>query len=147
MTALASPPRGINLPRPHAFLPDWDRYVVTKVKHVRAVMLAGLECFRDETFSVPQATGFIELTGMRAGAYKTLLKIGFTDAQKTPSSSLPDPSFQVFDNEAVGTLVMSSHCFAPALQFANSAMAHFRIGGDGRKNALATDIALLNALV
>lgn len=140
MTALAPASRGINLTKPHTFFPDWEHYVVSKVKHVRAAMLSGLDAFRDDTFIVPQATGFLELTGMRAGAHKTLLKIGFTDAH-----DLPAPTFQLFENEAVGTLVMSSHCFAPALQFANSAMAHFRIGGDGRRNALATDMALLNA--
>ncbi len=139
MTALEPASRGINLSKPHTFLPDWEHYVVSKVKHVRAAMLSGLDPFEDDSFVVPYATGFLELTGMRAGAHKTMLKIGFTD-----SPELPPPTFRLFDNEAVGTLVMSSHCFAPALQFANSAMAHFRIGGDGRRNALATDMALLN---
>jgi hypothetical protein len=48
------------------------------------------------------------------------------------------------DNSAIGTLILPTHCFGSTLQFANSPMAHFRIGGDGRRNAMATDVALLN---
>ncbi|RYF08807.1 MAG: hypothetical protein EOO31_01120 [Comamonadaceae bacterium] len=125
----------------HTFQPDWENYVTTKVRLVRAVLLPGIDTFTDGDLQVPMATGFIELSGMRAGPYRTLLKIGFTDAGR-----LILPTFQVVDNVAIGTLVMSSLCFSSALQFAHSSMAHFRIGGDGRRNALATDSALLDTL-
>ena len=122
----------------HAFQPDWENYVTTKVRLVRAALLPGIDTFAEGDWQVPMATGYIELSGMRAGAYRTQLKIGFTD-----SGRLVMPTFQIIENLAVGTLVMSSLCMSSALQFAHSSMAHIRIGGDGRRNALATDLALL----
>ena len=131
---------GSNLQKAQTFQPDWEHYVVTKVKHVRAALLSGIDTFSSEGFTVPMATGFIELSGMRAGAFRTFLKIGFAE-----STRVMLPTFQLIDNSAIGTLVLPSHCFGPALQFANSPMAHFRIGADGRRNAMATDVALLNS--
>ena len=131
---------GSNLQKAQTFQPDWDRYVVTKVKHVRAALLSGLDTFSAEGFTVPMASGFIELSGMRAGAFRTFLRIGFAESNRVML-----PTFQLVDNSAIGTLVLPSHCFGSALQFANSPMAHFRIGGDGRRNAMATDVALLNS--
>jgi len=131
---------GSNLQKAQTFQPDWDRYVVTKVKHVRAALLSGLDTFSAEGFTVPMASGFIELSGMRAGAFRTFLRIGFAESNRVML-----PTFQLIDNSAIGTLVLPSHCFGSALQFANSPMAHFRIGGDGRRNAIATDVALLNS--
>ncbi len=131
---------GSNLQKAQTHQPDWDHYVVTKVKHVRAALLSGLDTFSAEGFLVPLATGFIELSGMRAGPYRTFLRIGFSDAVEPAP-----PAFQLLDNSAIGTLVLPSHCFASTLQCANSPMAHFRVGGDGRRNAIATDIALLNS--
>jgi len=131
---------GSNLQKAQTFQPDWDRYVVTKVKHVRAALLSGLDTFSAEGFTVPMASGFIELSGMRAGAFRTFLRIGFAESNRVML-----PTFQLIDNSAIGTLVLPSHCFGSALQFANSPMAHFRIGGDGRRNAMATDVALLNS--
>lgn len=130
---------GSNIQKAQTFQPDWDHYVVTKVKHVRAALLSGLDTFSVEGFTVPMASGFIELSGMRAGAFRTFLKIGFAETDQVIL-----PTFQLIDNSAVGTMVLPSHCFGSALQFANSPMAHFRIGGDGRRNAMATDVALLN---
>jgi len=130
---------GSNAQKAQTHQPDWSGYVVTKVRHVRAAVLAGIETFLDDGFTVPLATGFIELTGMRAGGFRTFLKIGFAD-----SSKLLLPTFQLLGNVAVGTIVMPSHSFTAALQLSNSPMAHFRIGGDGRRNAIATDIPLLH---
>lgn len=121
------------------FQPDWEHYVVIKVKHVRAALLSGMDTLSVEGLTVPVASGFIELMGVRAGAFRTYLKIGFAE-----SNRLVLPSFQLMGNSAIGTLVLPSHCFGSALQFANSPMAHFRIGGDGRRNAMATDAALLS---
>lgn len=126
----------------HTFQPDWDHYVTTKVRLVRAALLPGLDTFTEGGLSVPMATGYLELSGMRAGAYRTQLKIGFTDAGRVIL-----PTFQIVDNMAIGTLVLSSLCMPSALQFAHGPMAHFRIGGDGRRNALATDAALLGPLM
>jgi hypothetical protein len=131
---------GSNLQKAQTHQPDWDHYVVTKVKHVRAALLSGLDTFSAEGFVVPMATGFIELSGMRAGPYRTFLRIGFADLPQSEA-----PTFQLLENSAIGTLVLPSHCFASTLQCANSPMAHFRVGGDGRRNAIATDIALLNS--
>ena len=131
---------GSNLQKAQTFQPDWDHYVVTKVKHVRAALLSGLDTFSAEGFTVPMASGFIELSGMRAGAFRTFLRIGFAESNRVML-----PTFQLIDNSAIGTLVLPAHCFGSALQFAYSPMAHFRIGGDGRRNAMATDVALLNS--
>lgn len=139
MTTSLSNQWGSNLQKAQTHQPDWDHYVVTKVKNVRAALLSGIDTFNAEGFTIPMATGFIELSGMRAGAFRTFLKIGFTEANRVML-----PTFQLVDNSAVGTLILPTHCFGSALQFSNSPMAHFRIGGDGRRNAMATDVALLN---
>lgn len=131
---------GSNLQRAQTHQPNWDSYFVTKVKHVRAALLSGIDTFNAEGFTIPLASGFIELSGMRAGTFRTFLKIGFAES---PRKMLP--SFELVDNAAIGTLILPSHCFSSALQLANSPMAHFRIGGDGRRNAMATDVALLNS--
>ena len=107
---------------------------------MRAALLSGMDTLSVEGLTVPMASGFIELMGVRAGAFRTYLKIGFAE-----SNRLVLPSFQLMGNSAIGTLVLPSHCFGSALQFANSPMAHFRIGGDGRRNAMATDAALLSS--
>ncbi|CAN7400373.1 hypothetical protein ASF11_08070 [Acidovorax sp. Leaf76] len=130
---------GSNLQRAQTHQPDWDGYVVTKVKHVRAAVLSGIDTFNAEGFTIPLASGFIELSGMRAGTFRTFLKIGFAE-----SDDVMLPSFELVDNAAIGTLILPSHAFASTLQLANSPTAHFRIGGDGRRNAMATDVALLN---
>lgn len=132
-------PWGSNTQKAQTFQPDWEHYVVIKVKHVRAALLTGIDTFSVEGLTVPMASGFIELLGMRAGAFRTYLKIGFAE-----SNRLLLPAFQLLGNSAIGTLVLPSHCFGSALQFCNSPMAHFRIGGDGRRNAMATDAALLS---
>ncbi len=130
---------GSNLQKARTHQPDWDSYIVTKVKHVRAALLPGVDTFSTEGFTIPMASGFIELLGMRAGAFRTVLKIGFAEYNR-----MLLPSFELVDNTAIGTLTLPAHCLGSALQLANSPMAHFRIGGDGRRNALATDVALLN---
>ncbi|QPN29484.1 hypothetical protein [Diaphorobacter sp. JS3051] len=140
MTTSTPHPWGTNLQKAQTFQPDWDSYVVTKVKHVRAALLSGIDTFSAEGFTVPMATGFIELTGMRAGSFRTFLKIGFSESNRVML-----PTFQLVDNAAVGRLILPSPCFGSALQFVNSPMAHFSIGGDGRRNALATDVTLLNS--
>lgn len=138
--ASASASWAAGVQKAHTFQPDWENYVTTKVRLVRAALLPGIDTFTDGDWQVPMATGYLELTGMRAGAFRTQLKIGFTD-----SGRLVMPTFQIIDNMALGTLVMSSLCMSSALQFAHSSMAHLRIGGDGRRNALATDVALLDS--
>lgn len=130
---------GSNLQKAQTHQPDWDQYVVTKVKQVRAMLLSGRDALTAEGLTLAAATGFIELSGMRAGIYRTFLRIGFADTEVSVA-----PAFHLIENSAVGTLVLPTHCFAPTLQCANSPMAHFRVGGDGRRNAIATDIALLN---
>ena len=129
---------GSNLQKAQTFAPDWEQYVTSKVKNFRASLLSGMETFTEGTFTVPMAIGFIELLGMRVGAFRTVLMIGFTD-----SSKVMLPSFELLDNRAVGTIVLPSQSFGAALQFASSPTAHFRIGGDGRGNALANDVTLL----
>ena len=122
----------------HDFNHDWDSYVTTKVKSLRAIALSGLRTFSEGGYSIPFATGFIELMGMRAGARKTVLQIGFT-----ASPEIAAPSFVLLEAAAIGTLTFPSSCFGSILQFANCPTAHFRIGGDGSGNAIATEPTLL----
>lgn len=138
ITTQNSRPWAKNVMKAQDFSHDWDRYVTIKVKSVRALALSGLHHFSEEHYSVPQATGFIELIGTRAGALHTSLKIGFSLADE-----LAAPSFALYDTLALGTLTLPANCFGAILQFAHCPTAHFRIGGDGSANALATEAPLL----
>lgn len=138
LTAQNSRPWAKNVMKAQDFSHDWDRYVTIKVKSVRALALSGLHDFSEEHYSVPQATGFIELLGTRAGTLHTALKIGFTLRRE-----LALPTFALYDTLALGTLTLPADCFGALLQFANCPTAHFRIGGDGSANALATEAPLL----
>ncbi len=120
------------------FTHDWEQYVTIKVKSVRALALTGIHPFCDEHFTVPRATGFIELLGSRAGTLHTALKIGFSLER-----DLPPPTFALYDTMALGTLTLPAECFGAILQFADCPTAHFRIGGDGSANAVATEAPLL----
>ncbi len=122
------------------FSHDWDNYVTIKVKSIRAVALSGLHTFTEDNYSVPQAVGFIELLGSRAGALRTALRIGFSK-----ESDLPPPSFELYESIALGTLTLPADCFSAILQFINCPSAHFRIGGDGSLNAVATEAPLLQS--
>ncbi|WP_313076642.1 hypothetical protein [Melaminivora sp.] len=122
------------------FSHDWDSYVTIKVKSVRAIALSGLHDFSEGDLRIAQATGFIELLGARAGALRTALQIGFSLAKE-----LPPPGFALYDTLAVGTLVLPASCFGSIVQFANCPTAHFRIGGDGSCNAIATEAPLLQS--
>lgn len=122
------------------FSHDWENYVTIKVKSMRAVALSGLHAFTEDTYEVPEAVGFIELMGSRAGALRTALRIGFSK-----SGNLPPPSFELYDTLALGTLTLPADCFSAILQFLNCPSAHFRIGGDGSHNAVATEAPLLQS--
>jgi len=89
------------------FSHDWDNYVTIKVKSIRAVALSGLHTFTEDNYSVPQAVGFIELLGSRAGALRTALRIGFSK-----ESDLPPPSFELYESIALGTLTLPADCFS-----------------------------------
>lgn len=120
------------------FSHDWENYIVIKVKNIRAIALSGLHPFMEGNFQVPQAIGFIELLGARIGALHTSLQIGFTLSQE-----IHPPSFQLHETLAMGGLVLHAASFAAILHCASSPTAHFRIGGDGTHNALATEAPLL----
>ncbi|PWW47725.1 hypothetical protein [Melaminivora alkalimesophila] len=122
------------------FSHDWESYVTIKVKSVRAIALSGLHDFAEGDFHVPMATGFIELVGARAGALRTALQIGFS-----PAAELPPPGFELYESLALGTLVLPAACFGSIVQLVHSPTAHFRIGGDGRHNAIATEAPLLQS--
>lgn len=138
ITPQNSRPWAKNVLKAQDFSHDWDRYVTIKVKSVRALALPGVHDFSEEHYSVPQATGFIELIGTRAGPLHTSLKIGFSLAEQ-----LAPASFALYDTLALGTLTLPASCFGAILQFAHCPTAHFRIGGDGSANALATEAPLL----
>lgn len=118
---------------------QWQGPVVIKVRSYRALALSGMETFRADALEVPQATGFIELIGPRSGIAATSLLVGFSDQAQAPVGT-----FELRSNEAVGTLVLPGRYFASWLEIAKAPNAHFRMGGDGRLNALASDAALLH---
>lgn len=116
----------------------WLNAVIVKLKAHRALALQGLETFRLDDFEVPLAVGFIELIGGRTGSATTSMLVGFTD-----STHCPTPTFQLRGSQALGTLVLPGKYFGPWLEIAKASTAHFRMGGDGQWNALASDSALL----
>jgi len=123
---------------PTDLTPKWMAYVTTKVKAVRVIALSGRQSFSDEGYEVPNAVGIIELTGSREGRHSTLLQIGFTDH---PGASAH--SFVLEPDSARGTLTLPAQQFSAYLQVANAANAHFRIGGDGSLNAVASEPTML----
>lgn len=116
----------------------WQGAVVIKLKTHRALALSGTVPFQLNDFEVPQATGIIELIGGRTGSAATSMLVGFTGCEHRPL-----PTFTLQGDQALGTLVLPGHYFATWLEVAKSSAAHFRIGGDGRWNALASDAAFL----
>ena len=119
----------------------WDQYVRCPVKVIRCLALGGVDPYTVDDYVLPKATGLIELSGHREGLRWTTLYIGFTCA-----TDLPPPSFFLTEDAAVGTMTLSSDCFPAFLQLASARGAHFQIGGDGKWNALANDLARLTAL-
>lgn len=119
---------------------NWQVSVVLKVRSYRALALSGAKTFHLNGLEVPQATGFIELIGPRTGTTQTTLLVGFSDALNIPAAT-----FALAGREAVGTLVLPGRYFAPWLEIAKAPNAHFRTGGDGQRNALASDAALLSS--
>lgn len=118
---------------------QWQGPVIIKLRSYRALVLSGLETFRSDALEVPQATGFIELIGPRSGTAATSLLIGFSNQDLGPVGT-----FELRSNEAVGTLILPGKYFTSWLEIAKAPNAHFRIGGDGQRNALASDAALLH---
>lgn len=124
----------IGVHRPVDLSPKWLAGVVTKVRSVRVAAMPGMEAFVDEEYELQNATGVIELTGHREGALRTKLLIGFAD-----NVGLPPPAFALTKTQAIGTLSFPSHEFVRFFQIANLPNAHFRIGGNGSMNGVASE--------
>lgn len=117
---------------------DWADYSVVKARGVRVVALSGQAPYSTNDYTVENAVGCIEITGGKVGVHGTMLLIGFTlDADPPP------PAFDIVSGDAIGMITLPAHCFAAYVAIANTTGAHFRLGGDGRLNALATDAASL----
>lgn len=118
--------------------PAWEQYSVVKARGVRTIALSGHAAYSNSGWTVEQAVGCIELVGAKVAGLGPMLLIGFT---------LGDPvepaGFELTDTDAIGTLVLPAHCFSAYLALATGANAHFRIGGDGRLNAVGTDPSML----
>lgn len=117
---------------------QWEGAVVIKLRSHRALALDGTSTFRFDDFEVPRATGFIELIGSRTGNAATSMLVGFSDEENRPQST-----FALGNGCAVGTMVLAGQYFASWLDIAKGAGAHFRMGGRGQWNALASDAAFL----
>lgn len=120
---------------------DWSGYIAIRVKGFRSMALNGSKPYRLADIDVPHALGVIEVVGARSGLAYTSFWIGFSR-----DSKLPGPGFSLDSGNAVGTLVLPDSCFMPWLEILKSPHAHFRIGGDGLGNALASDLSLLESL-
>lgn len=118
--------------------PLWEDYFTTPVRDRRVLTLSGRTSFSDGRHRVENAVGMLELSGGPAGPYRTTLQICFADAL-----TLPPPSFILGDDSAVGTLALHARYFDAYIEVASRHGAHFRIGGDGARNALAADLAQL----
>lgn len=117
--------------------PDWTGYVPIRLKTMRAVALNGTSVFSGEFLEVPKAAAVLELSGGRTGRYSTALWVGFSSAIE---SELPPPTFLLGDNTATGSLVLPAMLLSPWLHLL-SQPAYFRIGGDGRGNAISSDMS------
>jgi len=114
--------------------PEWSGYVPIRVKTRRVLGLDGQGKFTSDYLEVVSAAGVIEIAGGRQGRHSTALWVGFSFANK-----LPEPSFVLSEQMAVGTLVLPATLFQAWLEIL-SQPAYFRIGGDGRGNAISSDI-------
>lgn len=118
--------------------PVWDKYVPIRVKGHRVIALSGQDTYSSEFLEVPLAVGIVEVTGVRVGHQHASLRVGFSLAE-----TLPEPSFIQTENEAVGTLVLPVSLFHPWLIVLGQP-AYFRIGGDGKGNAVSSDLSFLS---
>jgi hypothetical protein len=98
--------------------------------------LDGRGKFTSDYLEVVSAAGVIEIAGGRQGRHSTALWVGFSFANE---NELPEPSFVLSEQMAVGTLVLPAALFQSWLAIL-SQPAYFRIGGDGRGNAISSDI-------
>jgi len=116
----------------------WEEYVTARVRDSRVLTLSGRTSFSDGKHRIEQAVGVLELNGGHVGAYRATLQICFSDA-----AVLPPPAFTLAEGCAVGTLTVQGHLFHRYIGIAGGPRAHFRIGGDGSRNALAADVSQL----
>ncbi len=119
----------------------WESYVKCRVKRLRCVALSGFDTFVEAGYALNHATGVIELSGHREGLRETKLFLGFTAAAVTPL-----PTFALAPESAVGSISLPIDCFAGFLHIASKPGAYFQIGGDGKLNALASDVSGLSWL-
>ncbi|WP_436146512.1 hypothetical protein [Acidovorax sp. LjRoot194] len=122
--------------------PKWEAGVVSRVKAVRMAALTGAARYVDPWLDLPQACGVIELTGNREGVHRMALIIGFSE----DPSLVKEYSFAVGDADAVGTMVLPAPLFSQYLQISQLANAHFRIGGNGSINGLASEPTIFQLL-
>lgn len=116
----------------------WEDYVTARVRDSRVLTLSGRTSFSDGKHRIEQAVGVLELNGGQVGTYRATLQICFSDAEV-----LPPPAFALVEGCAVGTLTVHGHLFHRYIGIAGGPGAHFRIGGDGSRNALAADLSQL----
>lgn len=119
----------------------WEKYVRCPVKAATCIALSGSGIYCSTDYEIAQAIGLIELVGHREGLRTTKLYVGFI-----LSAPLPAPSFRLTPEAAVGTMTLTADCYPAFMQLATQRGAHFQIGGDGRWNALASDLAGLAQL-
>lgn len=122
--------------------PKWETGVISKVKAVRVAALTGAASYCDPWLEFSHAQGVIELTGNREGSHRTSLVIGFSE----DLSLVEKYSFALSEADAVGTMVLPAQLFSQYLQISQLPNAHFRIGGTGSINGIASEPTIFQAL-
>lgn len=118
----------------------WDVPQVVKAKSVRSLALGGTVDYVARGLTFEKPCGVIEIVGSRAGHCATTLLMVFS---RHGGDGIP--RFTLDRGEALGTMVLPIEAFAGFLQLVSSPTLHFRLGGTGEANAVASDVTMLQA--
>jgi hypothetical protein len=141
MSYLSTDPRRRGLQQqftPIDFSTDWTAAQVMRAKSIRFVALSGRTDFSIHGIDFENPVALIELVGSKKGPCSTMLLMAFASV---PGGSVYD--FSVSTGDAIGTMVLPVEAMAGFFQIISAPNVYFRIGGDGSKNAVANEPAIL----
>ncbi|RYH21423.1 MAG: hypothetical protein EON54_25635 [Alcaligenaceae bacterium] len=111
-----------------------------RAKSIRSAALSGKSDVTIHGITFPEPVAFIELIGSRKGACSTILLVAFTSKPGTDAFD-----FSTDTGDAIGTMVLPVEAVAGFFQIISGPSVYFRLGGDGTKNAVANDPAILQS--
>lgn len=141
MTYLSTDPRRRGLQQqftPIDFSTDWATAQVVRAKSIRSAALSGQTDFSIRGMVFKNPIAFIELIGSRKGTCTPILLMAFSN---TPGTENYD--FSVDSGDAIGTMVLPVEAVAGFFQIISAPNVYFRLGGNGAKNAVANEPAIL----